>query len=111
MSEKPLAEYAMEEVLEAARDFSRGMDKLKKSERGSDRYYGLLCGDLYVLAEVVRLKAAGAKQESDRLSNQRDRLERKENAQKSKKNRTTAAFVHRLHRSRPISDQARRRVS
>jgi hypothetical protein len=109
MSEKPLAEYAMEEVIEATRDFSRGMDKLKKSERGSDRYYGLLCGDLYVLAEVVRLKAAGAKQESNRLSNQRDRIERKENAQKRMKRKKNRPAV--LHRSRPISDQARRRVS
>lgn len=107
MSEKkPLAEIAMEEVREAAQDFNRILDKLQQSERGSERYFDLLCGDLFVKADIVRLKAAGAKQEADRLMNQRDRLERQQNAQKRKTNHRAAR-----HNRPRLSDLVRRRAS
>ena len=106
-ADPPLAELCMDEVREAAEDFNRTLDKLKKCEPGSERYYDVLCGDLYVLADVVRMKAAGAKQEADRLMNQRDRIARQRNAQRRKTNHDAARH------SRPgeLRDVVRRRAS
>jgi hypothetical protein len=96
----------MDEVREAAEGFNRTLDKLKRCEPGSERYFSVLCGDLYVLADVVRMKAAGAKQEADRLMNRRDRLERQRKTQKRKRDHRAVR-----HRSREIGDMARRRAS
>lgn len=101
---KRVAEIAMDEVREAAQDFNRTLDKLKATERGSERYYELLCADLSVKATILRIKAAGAEKESERLMNQRDRLERQQNAR---------AKNHHPVRRRPthVSDRLRRRAS
>jgi hypothetical protein len=106
-ADPPLAELCMDEVREAAEDFNRALEKLKQCERRSERYFDLLCGDLWVKVEIVRTKAAGAKQESDRLSNQRDRLERQQKSQKRKRNHRPA----RNNRSGQLSDLVRHRAS
>ena len=95
-------DFLAEEVRENGQRFAQDLAKFKKlGDPHSEEYFDLL-SELWVEADVVRLKAVHAKQGIDRLLNY---LENHEELQQARKNPRTAQFRARH------DDQARRRAS